>query len=120
MNVVTGNQDRREGPRIDAYLPTRILKINDQSLDQGRSYINLSITGIRFTTDESFDVGTAVEVEVYDFDEMPIPMSAVGSVVRCEPDNQYGKRHQVAVKFISIHDTDRTRIESFTSRQIKQ
>ncbi|MDP8255118.1 MAG: PilZ domain-containing protein [Candidatus Alcyoniella australis] len=112
--------ERRRSMRVDAVLPARILRLDDQKVEQGRLPLNISTTGIRVITNEELPIGMKVGIEIYDFDERPIPISAIADVVRCEQLAADQSGGQVAMQFVSIRETDRQRVQHFITQHLNQ
>jgi diguanylate cyclase (GGDEF)-like protein len=102
-NIAFYSKDKRHSNRIDFKTEIKIRKIN---LDDLRDFTgigkNISITGMRFESANSLEMGSKVQLQI-PVSTKESPVSVIGSVVRVEKIND--GQYDISVSFVDIEKT---------------
>jgi hypothetical protein len=80
------------------------------------SCIDLSGSGMRFTTDQKSVVGQLIDATMYFDNSHPPSISVLARVVRVDPPNLGRGRSATACTFVAVHESDREHIIRHTFR----
>ena len=113
------NSDRRVYARLDSKVNLRYRVFKPQeakgktraAAEQVSVTTNISAGGLLFVSDESFPIGSVLEmtIELYDDKE---PIQCLARVVRVE-EARAGKSYEIAVCFLDMTSAQKTRLENY-------
>ncbi len=106
--IVLFSEDKRHDVRMDWMGPIKIQELGTRTLERpavGRIK-DLSLSGVRFESDQPLGIGSRIQVEVSLLSKDP-PLVVVGRVTRLKPS---GSGYDVGVTFLHFGEQDRAAI----------
>ncbi len=106
--IVLFSEDKRHDVRMDWMGPIKIQELGTRTLERpavGRIK-DLSLSGVRFESDQPLGIGSRIQVEVSLLSKDP-PLVVVGRVTRLEPS---GSGYDVGAAFLHFGEQDRAAI----------
>ncbi len=106
--IVLFSEDKRHDVRMDWMGPIKIQELGTRTLERpavGRIK-DLSLSGVRFESDQPLGIGSRIQVEVSLLSKDP-PLVVVGRVTRLEPS---GSGYDVGATFLHFGEQDRAAI----------
>ena len=95
-------EERRRFQRVNVDCRVEFHHHGSADVHQGRG-MDLSATGIQFSTEQELEIGTMLELNVLPDRHITPPLSAVAEVLRVVPAKS-GRRYEVACRFTDMKD----------------